>query len=49
MGAEKVSLDGYERMRRELAKVKTARDIQEKRSGTSLPSASEICLYRPPV
>lgn len=32
-GTEKVSLDEYERMRRELAKVKTERDILKKALG----------------
>jgi transposase len=45
-GREKVSSQEYERMRRELAKVKTERDILKKRSATSQPTSSEVRLYR---
>ncbi|MBB3223473.1 transposase [Massilia umbonata] len=40
-----VSAEEYERMRRELAKVKTERDILKRRSATSLQSPSEVRLY----
>lgn len=45
-GADKVSIQEYERMRRELGKVKTERDILKKRSATSQPTSSEVRLYR---
>jgi hypothetical protein len=46
VGREKVSSQEYERMRRELAKVKTERDILKRRSATSHPTSSEVQLYR---
>lgn len=42
---EAISAEEYERMRRELAKIRTERDILKKRSGTSLPTRSEVRLY----
>src|SRR5471032_1475848 len=45
-GGEKVSGQEYERMRRELAKVKTERDILKRRSATSQPTSSEVRLHR---
>ena len=44
---EGISSQEYERMRRELAKVKTERDILKRRSATSQPTPSEVRLYRP--
>ena len=46
VGCEKVSPQEYERMRRELAKVKTERDILKRRSATSQPTSSEVRLHR---
>ena len=41
-----MSTQEYERMRRELAKVKKERDILKRRSATSQPTSSEVRLHR---
>jgi transposase len=46
--AEAVSSEEFERMRRELAKVKAERDILKRRSATSRPTQSEVRVYRQP-
>ena len=45
---EAVALGEFERMRRELAKVRTERDILKRRSPTSLWTPSEVRFYRSP-